>query len=100
MRQLLALLARRVRLSTGHIEDLVFLDLPGRVAKLLLDQNEMLGSPNVISLTQEDLAAFVGATRVAVNRVLVDLERRGAVKLGRGQIDLIDLALLKKEIRY
>jgi CRP-like cAMP-binding protein len=100
MRQLLALLARRVRLSTGHIEDLVFLDLPGRVAKLLLDQNELLGSPNVISLTQEDLAAFVGATRVAVNRVLVDLERRGAVKLGRGQIDLIDLAMLKKEIRY
>jgi CRP/FNR family cyclic AMP-dependent transcriptional regulator len=100
MRQLLALLARRIRLSTGHIEDLVFLDLAGRVAKLLLDQNEVLGAPNVISLTQEDLAAFVGATRVAVNRVLVDLERRGAVKLGRGHIELIDHALLKKEIRY
>jgi CRP-like cAMP-binding protein len=36
MRQLLALLATRIRRSTGHIEDLVFLDLPGRVAKLLL----------------------------------------------------------------
>ena len=51
-------------------------------------------------LTQEDLASFVGATRVAVNRVLVDLERQGAVKLGRGQVDLVDLALLKKAIRY
>ncbi len=100
MRQLLALLARRIRLSTGHIEDLVFLDLAGRVAKLLLDQNELLGGPNVILLTQEDLAAFVGATRVAVNRVLVDLERRGAVKLGRGQIDILDQAMLRKEIRY
>ena len=100
MRQLLALLARRIRLSTGHIEDLVFLDLHGRVAKLLLDQNELMGTPNVIELTQEDLASFVGATRVAVNRVLVDLERQGAVKLGRGQVDLIDLALLKKAIRY
>jgi CRP-like cAMP-binding protein len=78
----------------------VFLDLPGRVAKLLLDQNELLGAPNVIMLTQEDLAAFVGATRVAVNRVLVDLERRGGVKLGRGQVELIDHAMLKKEIRY
>ena len=100
MRQLLALLAHRIRLSTGHIEDLVFLDLHGRVAKLLLDQNELLGTPNVISLTQEDLASFVGATRVAVNRVLVDLERQGAVKLGRGQVDLVDLVLLKKAIRY
>ncbi len=100
MRQLLALLARRIRLSTGHIEDLVFLDLHGRVAKLLLDQNELLGTPNVIALTQEDLASFVGATRVAVNRVLVDLERQGAVKLGRGQVDLVDLVLLKKAIRY
>lgn len=99
MRQLLALLATRIRRSTGHIEDLVFLDLPGRVAKLLLDQSELFGS-NVVSLTQEDLASFVGATRVAVNRVLVDLERRGTVKLGRGHIEIADAALLKKEIRY
>jgi CRP/FNR family cyclic AMP-dependent transcriptional regulator len=99
MRQLLALLARRIRLSTGHIEDLVFLDLPGRVAKLLLDQSELFGS-NVVSLTQEDLASFVGATRVAVNRVLVDLERRGTVKLGRGHVEIADPGLLKKEIRY
>jgi len=100
MRQLLALLARRIRRSTGHIEDLVFLDLPGRVAKCLIDQNELAGDSGVVSLTQEDLAAFVGATRVAVNRVLVDLERRGAVRLGRGQIELRDRELLKKEIRY
>lgn len=99
MRQLLALLATRIRRSTGHIEDLVFLDLPGRVAKLLLDQGELFDS-NVVGLTQEDLAAFVGATRVAVNRVLVDLERRGGVKLGRGQIEIVDPGVLKKEIRY
>jgi CRP/FNR family transcriptional regulator, cyclic AMP receptor protein len=99
MRQLLALLATRIRRSTGHIEDLVFLDLPGRVAKLLIDQSELFGS-NVVSLTQEDLASFVGATRVAVNRVLVDLERRGSLKLGRGQIEIMDPALLKKDIRY
>jgi CRP/FNR family transcriptional regulator len=99
MRQLLSLLAQRIRRSTGHIEDLVFLDLPGRVAKLLLDQSELFGS-TIVPLTQEDLAAFVGATRVAVNRVLVELERRGAVKLGRGQIEVVDPATLKKEIRY
>ena len=99
MRQLLALLARRIRNSTGHIEDLVFLDLPGRVAKALVDQNEILGSKGVVDLTQEDIAHFVGATRVAVNRVLVDFERRDLVGLGRGSIKIRDTEALKKEIR-
>jgi hypothetical protein len=35
-----------------------------------------------------------------VNRVLVELERRGALRLGRGSITIVDPALLKKEIRY
>lgn len=100
MWELLSLLARRIRRSTGHIEDLVFLDLPGRVAKCLIDQNELLGQKGVVALTQEDIASFVGATRVAVNRVLVDLERRGALALGRGSIKIADAELLKKEIRY
>lgn len=100
MRQLLALLARRIRHSTGHIADLVFLDLPGRVAKCLLDQNELIGHSGRVDLTQEEIASFVGATRVAVNRVLVDLERRGGVKLGRGHVALLDQDMLKKEIRH
>ena len=100
MRQLLATLARRIRRSTGHIEDLVFLDLPGRVAKFLVDQNELSGSTGIVRLTQEDVAAFVGATRVATNRVLVELERRGFVRLGRGHIDIVDPEKLKNEVRH
>ncbi|HYR93928.1 MAG TPA: Crp/Fnr family transcriptional regulator [Methylomirabilota bacterium] len=100
MRQLLALLARRIRRSTGHIEDLVFLDLPGRVAKCLIDQNELMGSGGRVQLTQEEIASFVGATRVAVNRVLVDLERRGSLKLGRGHLEIVNIDLLRKEIQH
>ena len=96
MWELLGLLASRIRRSTGHIEDLVFLDLPGRVAKCLIDQNEILGQKGVVALTQEDVASFVGATRVAVNRVLVDLERRGALKLGRGSVTIVDADLLRR----
>ena len=99
MRRMLALLVKTIRHSTGHIEDLVFLDLPGRVAKCLLDLADAAGSDQV-DLTQEDLAAFVGATRVSVNRVLADLEKRGAVKIGRRNIQLKDRALLQGEIRY
>jgi CRP-like cAMP-binding protein len=99
MHQLLVVLAQRIRRSTGHIEDLVFLDLPGRVAKSLIDQNELGGTTGRVQLTQEEIASFVGATRVAVNRVLVDLERRGAVRLGRGHVEIADVEMLKQETR-
>jgi CRP/FNR family cyclic AMP-dependent transcriptional regulator len=99
MRGMLALLVKTVRHSTGHVEDLVFLDLPGRVAKCLLDLADASGGDRV-DLTQEDIAGFVGATRVSVNRVLADLEKRGAIKIGRRNIQLKDRALLHSDIRY
>ena len=99
MRRMLSLLVKIVRHSTGHVEDLVFLDLPGRVAKCLLDLADASGGDQV-DLTQEDLAGFVGATRVSVNRVLADLEKRDAIKIGRRHIKLKDRALLQSEIRY
>ena len=99
MRRMLALLVKTVRHSTAHVEDLVFLDLPGRVAKCLLDLAEASGTDQV-DLTQEDLASFVGATRVSVNRVLAELEKRGAIKIGRRHLQLKDRAILQSEIRY
>ena len=99
MRRMLALLAKTIRRSTGHIEDLVFLDLPGRVAKTLLDLADA-GGADQVELTQDDLAGMVGATRVSVNRVLADLERRKAIEIGRRHIGLKDRELLKGEIRY
>ncbi len=99
MRRMLALLVKTVRRSTGHVEDLVFLDLPGRVAKCLIDLADASGTEQ-IDMTQEDLAGFVGATRVSVNRVLADLEKRGAIKIGRRHLQLKDRAMLHDEIRY
>ena len=99
MRRMLGLLAKTVRRSTGHVEDLVFLDLAGRVAKCLLDISDASGTDRV-ELTQEDLAAFVGAARVSVNRVLAEFESRHAIVIGRRHLDIADRDLLKREIRY
>ena len=99
MRRMLALLAKTVRRSTGHVEDLVFLDLPGRVAKCLVDFADASGSEK-IEMTQEDLAGFVGAARVSVNRVLADFVARKALAIGRRHIDIVDRELLRREIRY
>lgn len=101
MSRMLGLLAQMVRRSSARVEDLVFLDLPGRVAKCLLDlSEESAGGRREIELTQEDLASFVGATRVSVNRVLADLEKRGAIGIGRRHITVKDTAALEKDIRY
>lgn len=100
-RETLGLLARTIRRLSGRLEDLVFLDVPSRVAKCLIDLSETVGTPeHEIALTQDDLAAFVGATRVSVNRVLADLESRGMITVSRRRIAIVDPIRLQKEIRH
>jgi len=99
IREILRLLARTVRRASGRIEDLVFLDVPGRVAKCLLDL-AAANERNEVELTQDDLAAFVGATRVSVNRALADLEGLGAVAVGRRHIEIRDQETLRRQVRY
>ena len=84
-REVLRLLARTARRASGRLEDLVFRDVPGRVAKCLLDLATAHARTD-IELTQDDLASFVGATRVSVNRALADLEAQGAIAIGRRQL--------------
>ncbi|TMD62026.1 MAG: Crp/Fnr family transcriptional regulator [Chloroflexi bacterium] len=100
MREVLRLLARTLRRSTSRVEDLVFLDVPSRVAKSILDLSEVGGAEKEIELTQDDLAAMVGATRVSVNRVLASLESRGIIKVARRRIGVVDRERLAREVRY
>ena len=83
---LLALLATRLRLANAQILALATLDVPGRVARQLLALADAYGQPVPgggaripLRLTQSDLAALVGATRVRVNQALVGFKRRGFV---------------------
>ena len=75
-------LAATVRRLTGGTADLVFLDLPRRLAKLLL--GEARPAPSGVlrvepGMTQSGLAARLGVTRQTLNRALGDLVRRGWV---------------------
>jgi CRP-like cAMP-binding protein len=78
----------------------VFLDLESRVAKYLLDLTEVSPGRAQVEMTQEDLASFVGGTRAAVNRALADLEKLGAIRIGRRHVDVLDREKLRQEIRY
>jgi CRP-like cAMP-binding protein len=74
-------IAATLRRLTEATADLVFLDLPRRVAKVLLGQPS--GADGVIRLkmSQEELAHQVGSTRQSVNAALRGFERRGWIEL-------------------
>ncbi len=100
VRVVLDALARTIRRLSDRVEDLIFLDVPSRVAKYLLDLAQDDGNEKLeLTLTQDELAAFIGASRVSVNRVLGDLERRGIVEIKRRHIVIRDQDRLAKEIR-
>ena len=100
VRVVLDALAKTIRRLSDRVEDLIFLDVPSRVAKYLLDLAQADGDQNLeLTLTQDELAAFIGASRVSVNRVLGDLERRDIIEIRRRHIVIKDQAKLAKEIR-
>lgn len=80
---LLRLLARRLRLANAQLQAIATLDVHGRVARQLLALADALGEEQPdgsvripLRITQSELAALVGATRVRVNEVLVGFTRR------------------------
>ena len=74
-------IAAALRRLTETTSDLVFLDLPRRVAKLLLSQPR--SDDGVISrqLTQEEYARLLGSTRQSVNIALRGFERRAWIEM-------------------
>src|SRR4029453_12353447 len=83
--------AKTIRRLSDRVEDLIFLDVPSRVAKYLLDLAQADGTEKLeLTLTQDELAAFIGASRVSVNRVLGDLERREIIGIRRRHIVIVD----------
>lgn len=98
---LLTSLGALVRRLTEQAGDLVFLDLGGRLAKLLLrlaEESGQTGNRIVLDLglTQSDLAGMIGGSRPAVNRVLQSLASRGLIEISGQTIVLHDLAGLHR----
>ncbi|CAI7980434.1 CRP/FNR family transcriptional regulator, cyclic AMP receptor protein [Frankia sp. Hr75.2] len=83
--QLIRALVAHVRRLTGANADLVFLDLPRRVAKLLLMRMREAGRPVIeLGLTQTEIASLLGGSRQSVNQALREFERRAWI-LSEGQ---------------
>jgi CRP-like cAMP-binding protein len=84
---LLRALARQVQSNEAFVEDLLYLDLKGRVAKRLLqlvapslDELPEDGAVVPAVVTHADLASLCGGSRENVTRILSDFQRRGFVE--------------------
>ena len=104
-RALLASLATEIRRLTGHVEDLHFLDLPGRLASRILRLAESAGTvadDGTVRIawpyTQSELAGMIGGSRQSVNRVLADLADQDLVRLDRDQLVIVDRVRLGRTI--
>jgi CRP-like cAMP-binding protein len=102
--QLLSVLSRRLRQADGVIQDAAFLDLAGRLAKVLLNlaathgQSGPEGVRIALRLTQVELAAMVGGTRESVSKWLGAFERRGLIRRDGGRITIVQSDGLRTRI--
>jgi len=92
MRSVAAILRR----LTDAASDLVFLDLPRRVAKVLLSQPR--GEDGVIRplMSQEELAHQAGGSRQSVNAALRGFERRGWIQVSGRTVTVTQAAALSR----
>lgn len=103
--QLLGALARRLRRTNEAVADLVFSDVPGRLAKALLDLAARFGERGPegvrlrLDLTQEELAQLVGASRETVNKALADFAGRGWLRQSGRTVVLLDQERLARRSR-
>jgi len=97
--------SKLLALANDVLSDLVFADVPGRVAKAIIELGERFGTKKDDGLhvnhelTQEELAQLVGASRETVNKALADFASRGWVKLEPRAVIVIDLDRLIKRGR-
>jgi CRP/FNR family transcriptional regulator, cyclic AMP receptor protein len=102
-RSLLRALARQIQAHEAFAEDLLFLDLKGRVAKRLLQlvspSLDRLPSDGVVLpsvVTHADLASLCGGSRENVTRILSEFQKRGLVERAERRYLLKNVAGLRR----
>jgi len=89
------LLCSRIRWVSQQVEELAMLDIQARLANRLLILHRKFAEPDgKLKMSQSDLADFLGVTRESINKVLQGWRAKGAIKLSRGSIQVINAELL------
>ena len=96
--KLIEILCDRLRRTTEQVENLMFLHLPGRLAKtfLRLSNGNGLACERKVTVTQKDLGAIIGMSRESTNRQLRIWEEQEWVRLERGGIIILSVKALER----
>ena len=86
---MLKLAGQRMRWMNTQLNEQVFLPMPVRLARKLLYLTPAEGNGH-LSLSQSELAEFVGATREAVSKTLSNWRKAGLIEISRGGLQLKD----------
>ncbi|KFI45788.1 cAMP-binding domain of CRP or a regulatory subunit of cAMP-dependent protein kinases [Bifidobacterium bohemicum] len=103
---MLQVMAGRMRVNNEQISDLVFMDVPARLAKTLLNLASRFGEPVEAGvkvphdLTQEELAQLVGSSRETVNKALMDFSNRGWIARDGRAIIIYQPGMLIRRSRH
>lgn len=94
---LLQELSRRLRRADEKIGALVLLDVPGRIAHLLIEAAVEAGGPLIEKpLTHQTIAHLIGASRETVSRALREFVQQGWIATERRRIRLVDRGALER----
>jgi CRP/FNR family cyclic AMP-dependent transcriptional regulator len=96
--KIIEVLCTRLRHTSEQVEDIVFLDLPGRLAKALLrlaSGRDASAKSQKITITQREIGQVIGMSRESTNKQLRDWQRRKWIRLERGGIVILQHAALK-----
>jgi CRP/FNR family cyclic AMP-dependent transcriptional regulator len=100
---LIQLLCKRVRWTAELMEDTALLSVPARLAKRLLSLASAFGREaqrgTKVTLSQEELAQFLGLSRQIINQHLQTWRVKGWISIGRGSVTLEDPPALELIVR-
>jgi CRP/FNR family transcriptional regulator, cyclic AMP receptor protein len=96
----LIVLCERLRRTNEQVEDLAFLDLEARIAKVLVrlaeenGNSQQMARPVGVKISQRALGELVGGSRESVNKHLQDWKRSGIIAIEKGSIVIHDVEAL------
>lgn len=96
--KMIEILCAKLRRTTEQAENLMFLQLPGRLAKALLrlSDSDERSCERKVAVTQKDLGNIIGMSRESTNRQLRVWEEQGWVRLERGGIVILSAQALER----
>jgi CRP/FNR family transcriptional regulator, cyclic AMP receptor protein len=96
--KLMEVLCERLRRTTEQVEDVLFLEIPARLAKTLLRlavTSPAAGAARFVRASQSELGTLIAARRESINKHLREWQRLGFVHMRQGLIYIDDTAALE-----